>query len=84
MAGLALGLPFYGAFRLLAAAWYALDDSRTPAIAALAFVAACSSPEKTAETETAAPPAEATSDAPSIVLFIQAAGGNMAAAGKTP
>jgi putative peptidoglycan lipid II flippase len=35
VAGLALGLPAYGAFRLLAAAWYALDDSRTPAIAAI-------------------------------------------------
>jgi putative peptidoglycan lipid II flippase len=35
LAGLALGLPAYGAFRLLAAAWYALDDSRTPALAAL-------------------------------------------------
>ena len=36
VAGLALGLPAYGAFRLLAAAWYALDDSRTPALAAVA------------------------------------------------
>lgn len=36
IAGLALGLPAYGAFRLLAGAWYALDDSRTPAVAALA------------------------------------------------
>ena len=36
VAGLALGLPAYGAFRLLAAAWYALDDSRTPALAAIA------------------------------------------------
>lgn len=35
MAALALGLPAYGAFRLLAAAWYALDDSRTPALAAV-------------------------------------------------
>lgn len=35
VAGLALGLPAYGAFRLLAAAWYALDDSRTPALAAV-------------------------------------------------
>ncbi|HEY8057555.1 MAG TPA: lipid II flippase MurJ [Acidimicrobiales bacterium] len=35
VAGLALGLPAYGAFRLLAAAWYALDDSRTPALAAI-------------------------------------------------
>jgi putative peptidoglycan lipid II flippase len=33
--GLALGLPAYGAFRLFAAAWYALDDSRTPALAAV-------------------------------------------------
>ncbi len=36
LAGLALGLPAYGAFRLFAAAWYALDDSRTPALAAVA------------------------------------------------
>ncbi len=36
LAGLALGLPAYGTFRLLAAAWYALDDSRTPAIVAVA------------------------------------------------
>jgi len=35
LVGLALGLPFYGAFRLLAAAWYAFDDSRTPALAAV-------------------------------------------------
>ena len=35
VAGLALGLPAYGAFRLFAAAWYALDDSRTPALAAI-------------------------------------------------
>ena len=35
-AALALGLIFYGAFRLLAAAYYALGDSRTPAIVALA------------------------------------------------
>jgi putative peptidoglycan lipid II flippase len=35
LAGLALGLPAYGAFRLFAAAWYALDDSRTPALAAV-------------------------------------------------
>ena len=35
VAGLALGLPAYGAFRLLAAAWYAMGDSRTPAIAAI-------------------------------------------------
>jgi putative peptidoglycan lipid II flippase len=35
VAGLALGLPAYGAFRLFAAAWYALGDSRTPAIAAI-------------------------------------------------
>ncbi len=34
--GLALGLPAYGAFRLLAVAWYALGDSRTPALAAVA------------------------------------------------
>lgn len=34
-AALALGLVFYGAFRLLAAAYYALGDSRTPAIVAL-------------------------------------------------
>ena len=33
--GLALGLPAYGAFRLLAVAWYALDDSRTPALVAV-------------------------------------------------
>ena len=32
---LALGLVFYGAFRLLAAAYYALGDSRTPAVVAL-------------------------------------------------
>lgn len=35
IAGLALGLPAYGAFRLFAAAWYALGDSRTPALAAV-------------------------------------------------
>lgn len=35
IAGLALGLPAYGLFRLLAGAWYALDDSRTPAVAAI-------------------------------------------------
>ena len=39
VAGLALGLPAYGAFRLLAAAWYALDDSRTPALAAVVSAA---------------------------------------------
>jgi putative peptidoglycan lipid II flippase len=35
VAGLALGLPAYGAFRLFAAAWYAAGDSRTPAVAAI-------------------------------------------------
>ena len=35
LVGLALGLPAYGAFLLLARAWYALGDSRTPALAAL-------------------------------------------------
>lgn len=35
-ASLALGLFAYGAFRLLAAAYYALGDSRTPALAAVA------------------------------------------------
>jgi putative peptidoglycan lipid II flippase len=35
VAGLALGLPAYGGFRLLAVAWYSLDDSRTPALAAI-------------------------------------------------
>jgi putative peptidoglycan lipid II flippase len=35
LAGLALGLPAYGAFRLFAAAWYALGDSRTPALWAI-------------------------------------------------
>jgi peptidoglycan biosynthesis protein MviN/MurJ (putative lipid II flippase) len=40
VAGLALGLPAYGAFRLFAAAWYALDDSRTPALAAVASAVA--------------------------------------------
>jgi putative peptidoglycan lipid II flippase len=34
-ASLGLGLYSYGAFRLLAAGWYALDDSRTPAIVAV-------------------------------------------------
>lgn len=32
LASLALGLPAYGAFRLLSAAWFARGDSRTPAI----------------------------------------------------
>jgi putative peptidoglycan lipid II flippase len=36
IAGLALGLPAYGTFRLFVAAWYALDDSRTPALVAVA------------------------------------------------
>jgi putative peptidoglycan lipid II flippase len=34
-ASLALGLFGYGSFRLLAAGWYALDDSRTPALVAM-------------------------------------------------
>ncbi|MCB1014802.1 MAG: hypothetical protein KDB10_06750 [Acidimicrobiales bacterium] len=38
-ASLALGLVFYGAFRLLAAAYYALGDSRTPAIVAVVTAA---------------------------------------------
>ena len=32
LASLALGLPAYGAFRLLSAAWFARGDSRTPAL----------------------------------------------------
>ncbi|MEL7209100.1 MAG: lipid II flippase MurJ, partial [Actinomycetota bacterium] len=38
-ASLGLGLFAYGGFRLMAAAWYALDDSRTPAIVAVATAA---------------------------------------------
>jgi putative peptidoglycan lipid II flippase len=34
-ASLAVGLFGYGSFRLLAAGWYALDDSRTPALVAV-------------------------------------------------
>ena len=36
VASLAFGLFGYGTFRLLAAGWYALDDSRTPALVAVA------------------------------------------------
>jgi putative peptidoglycan lipid II flippase len=36
LAGLAAGLPVYGAFLLLSRAYYALGDSRTPALASIA------------------------------------------------
>lgn len=42
--------------------------SSLSAVAALAFVAACSSPEKAAETETAAPPAEAATTEASVTV----------------
>lgn len=39
LAGLAVGVPFYGAFFLLTRAAYALGDSRTPAMASIASAA---------------------------------------------
>jgi putative peptidoglycan lipid II flippase len=36
LASLAVGLPAYGAFRLLSAAWFARGDSRTPALVGIA------------------------------------------------
>jgi putative peptidoglycan lipid II flippase len=36
LASLAVGLPAYGAFRLLSAAWFARGDSRTPAVVGVA------------------------------------------------
>lgn len=36
LASLAVGLPAYGAFRLLTAAWFARGDSRTPALVGIA------------------------------------------------
>jgi putative peptidoglycan lipid II flippase len=40
LASLAIGLPAYGAYRLLSAAWFARDDARTPALVGMASAVA--------------------------------------------